>query len=118
LIRQALRRNQQDIHLVPRDGGLDLLPLIHVVGVDRLGPNAHALRGLELIAHEGQQWRDQEGRPVASLAHQSRGDEIDEALAPAGVLNDEQPPPALDDVADRVFLAGPEGGLRLVAALT
>ena len=72
--------------------------------MDGLSPHAHALGRRDLVAHEGQQWGNQQRRPLAFLAQQLRGDEIDEALAPSRLLHDQESAAAFDDVADRVFL--------------
>ena len=84
-----------------------------VVGVDRVGAEAHALGGGDLVAHEGQQGADQQRGSEAGIAQELGGDEVDEALASAGLLHEEEAAVAAHDVADRLLLAGPELGGRI-----
>ena len=116
LVREALRRDEQNVHFVAPHRGLDNRPLFLIVGVDGLSPHAHALGRRDLIAHEGQQWRNQQRRPFSFLSQQLRGDEIDEALAPSRLLHDQQSAAAFDDVADRVFLVLAKSRVRMTGA--
>ena len=43
LIGQSLRRDQQNVHLVPRQRRLDRLPVVAILRVDGDGANAHPL---------------------------------------------------------------------------
>ena len=47
-------------------------------------------------------------RALSGFAQHLRGDEVHEALAPTGLLNDEQTPGAGHDVFDGFRLVGPE----------
>jgi hypothetical protein len=80
LVRQALGRDQENVDFAPGELGLDLGPVIDVVGVDRGGANAHSLCCGDLVAHQRQQRGYQQRRAVAAVAQQLRRDEVDEAL--------------------------------------
>ena len=69
-----------------------------------------------LVAHQGKEWRDQEGRAVTCLAQELGGDEVDETLAPSGLLDDEEPSVPIGEVADGVPLAIAEGGVWVACA--
>ena len=73
-------------------------------------------RCLNLVAHQGKEWRDQEGRAVTCLAQELGGDEVDETLAPSGLLDDEEPPVPIGEVADGFPLAIAEGGVWVACA--
>ena len=113
---ESLRRDEQDVHLVAPERPLDLVPLILIAGVDGARAHTHALGSKDLIAHQRQQRRDQQRRSQPALAQQLRRNEVDEALAPAGLLHHEQAPGAFDDMADRSLLAVAECGIGLPRA--
>ena len=73
-------------------------------GVDRRRRAGRGARGLDLVAHQGEQRGDDERRPVARLAPDARGDPVDEALAPARALHDERARAVADDRLDRLAL--------------
>ena len=108
LVGKAFRRDQDDIHLVTAYRRLYFTPTPLIVGIDGLRSHAHPLRGRDLVAHERQQWADQQRRSHTGLAQQLGRDEVDEALPPPCLLHHQQPPVALEDVADRLFLPRPE----------
>jgi len=118
LVRQALRRDQQDVDLTLGQLSLDCRPGVHVVGIDRGGSNPHPLSRSDLVPHQCQQRRDQQRRPVAGLSQQLGCDEVNEALTPAGLLHDQQAALALDDVADGTLLAATERGVGATATRT
>lgn len=74
---------------------VDLLPLLGVGGVDGHGPDAGALGGGDLVAHQRQQRGDDDRGALAELPEQRGGDEVDGRLAPPRALDD-QDPAALD----------------------
>ena len=76
-----------------------------IVGIDRGGTHAHPFCCRDLVAHQREKRRDQQSWAFAGFAQQLGGDEIDEALAPASLLHDQQAALAFDDVAYRLFLA-------------
>jgi hypothetical protein len=83
---QPLGRDQQQVDLAVDDALLDLGPVVDVGGVERLGGQAHAPRGRELVAHERQQRRHDSVGPRRRRAA-AGGDEVDRRLAPAGALH-------------------------------
>ncbi len=98
---------KQDVHLIGGELAFDRIPVVAIVRVDRLGPETHALRSGDLVAHQRQQGGDQQGRPKRLLAQQLGGDEIHRALAPTGFLHHQKPPASIDDMPDGVFLIYP-----------
>ena len=122
---QPFRADQQHVHLTGRDGRLHLVPFLRVGGVHRRRVDPGARRRRDLVAHQGEQRRDDHRRPLALLAQQRRGQEVDRRLAPAGALHDQRTTPLGDQRLDRrplVFaqlrrLAGqrPEEGFGTVA---
>ena len=75
---EALGRDQEDIGAPGADLGLDLLPLGAVGRVHGDGPDAGALGGGDLIAHEGQQRGDDDRRTgaVCPLAGAGQGEGV------------------------------------------
>src|SRR5437879_3839379 len=57
--------------------------------MDSYGADAEPLRGQDLVAHQGEQWADQQGRSRSGIAQDPGGQEIDDALAPACSLDHE-----------------------------
>src|SRR5664280_2847433 len=112
LVGQPLWRDEQNVHLVVLYSNFDTAPGIGVVGVDRLGTHAHAFSGCYLVAHQCEQRRNEQDGSLIRLAQQSRGDEVDEALAPSGLLYDEITAGLFDDGADSLFLSLAELGVR------
>ena len=78
---------------------------MRVGGVD--GDRAHpgALGRGDLVAHEGDERRDEQGGARAGAAKQQRRDEVHGGLAPAGALHDERAAALLDEGADGLELA-------------
>jgi hypothetical protein len=108
---QPLRADEQEVDLV----GVQLLangvPVVAVRRVHGDGADPEPLRGRDLIAHEGEQRADEDGRPRPLAPQQRGGDEIDRALAPAGALHAEHAPALGDQVAHRLELMLSELGL-------
>ena len=69
---------------------------------------------LDLVAHEGEQRRDEHRRPGPGVAQQPGGDEVDGALAPPGALHDQRSAAAVDQRLDGLELAGSEGRVGVV----
>ena len=109
---EALGRDEEHVDDVGLEVGGDLVPLVAVVAVDRAGGHAAAGAGVDLVAHEREQRRDDQRRTRARVAQEAGRDEVDGALAPAGALDDQHPPPILDQCADRVELTVAELGVR------
>src|SRR5699024_86849 len=80
--------------------------------VDGGGPHPGPGRGLDLVAHEGEQGRDDHGGTRAGLPEKAGGDEVDGRLAPAGALHHQGPPAIGDQRLDRRPLVLAQRGLR------
>ena len=111
---KLLRVEQQDVHLARPDSLDDPRPVSLVGRVERFRPQPQPLGRRDLVPHQGEQRGHQQRRPGSGLTQQLGGDKIDEALAPPGLLHHQQPPAALDDMADRVLLPVPERSIRLL----
>jgi hypothetical protein len=109
LVGQPLGRDQQQVDLVIGQPRLDAGPLAAVLAGDRLDHQPHPLGSLDLVAHQGQQRRHQQGRPPALGPQEGGGQEVDGGLAPPGALDQQHPPP-LDQGVDRLALARPQPG--------
>ena len=88
---EPLRADQEYVDLTGGDCLMDGLPLLEIGRVDRDGADAGPLGGLDLVAHQGQQRRDDHRRAGTLGAEQKRRHEVDRRLAPSGALHDEGP---------------------------
>ncbi len=88
---QPLGTDEQDVDLARVDLRADRGPVLDVGRVDGGCADAGALSGLDLVAHQCEQRRDDHRRAGAESAHQGGGDEVDRRLAPAGPLDHEHP---------------------------
>ena len=111
VVRQSLGGDEQDVHRTRTGRLLHAVPLVLVVRVDRLGADAHPLGGGDLVAHQRQQGADEKSQPETCFAKQPGGDEVDEALPPARLLDQELSAAALDEMSDGFFLALAEPGV-------
>jgi hypothetical protein len=109
---QALGADEQQVDRVVGEQPADLLPRAAVGRVDRVRPDAQALDGGDLVAHQGQQRRDDQRRSRAALAQEGGGEEVHRRLAPAGALHAEHARAVLDQVADRLELMRAKAGVR------
>ena len=66
------------------------------VEFDGFRANPDALGGGDLVAHEGQQRRDQKRATGAPVPQEPGCDEVHEALAPTRALHHQQPFPVFD----------------------
>ena len=94
LVGQPLGRDEQQVDIARCHLLEDAVPVVAVRAVDRDSSHPHAVRRLDLVAHERKERRHEQGRPASTVAKHPRGDEVDGALPPAGAL-DEQDPLAL-----------------------
>jgi hypothetical protein len=101
---EALGADQQQVDFSGRERGVDLPPLVGVGGVDGHRGQPGALRGRDLVAHQRQQWRDDDRRAATASPQQCSGHEVDSRLAPPGALYDENSPPAVDQRLDGLEL--------------
>ena len=88
---EPLRADQEYVDLTGGDCLMDGLPLLEIGRVDRDGADAGPLGGLDLVAHQGQQRRDDHRRAGPLGAEQKGRHEVDRRLAPPGALHDEGP---------------------------
>ena len=56
---------------------VDRGPFGLVAGVNRLGADADAPGGLDLVAHQREERRDQERRPASLVAQEPRAEEVE-----------------------------------------
>ncbi len=112
LVREPLRGDEQDVDPVGDQVLLDRRPVVAVRGVDRHGSESKPVRGLDLVAHEAQQRRHDQGWAVACVPPDAGRDPVDEALAPPRPLHDERPRPVPDHRLDRLALPVAERGAR------
>ena len=110
LIRETLRGDQEDVDLVALQALPNGGPVGHVGGVDRRGGEAQPPRHRDLVAHQREQWTDDQGRAMACIPSHAGRDPVDRALAPAGPLNDERATSIIDDRPDRFALPITECG--------
>ena len=109
---QPLRADQQQVDRARGDLRVDAVPVADVGRVHRAGLQAGPGRRLDLVAHEGQQRRDDDGRPHAAGPQQRCGDEVDRRLSPAGALHDQRPAALGDERLDGGPLILAEPGRR------
>ncbi len=101
---EPLRADQEDVDLTRRDRLVDRLPLLDVGRVDGDRADPGALGGRDLVAHQREQRRDDDGRAGPLLAQEQRGDEVDRRLAPPGALHHQRPAAFEDQRLDRAPL--------------
>ncbi len=106
---EALGADQEDVDLARPDRVVGLLPLLDVGGVDGDRADAGALGRRDLVAHQGEERRDDHRRAGAAGAQERGGDEVDGRLAPAGALHDQGPAPVDGECLDRGPLVLAEG---------
>ena len=105
VVSEALGRDEQYVDLVALQRTHALVPLGGVVRSDPDGSHSHPLGGEDLVAHQREKRRNEERWPEPLLAQELGGDEVNRALAPASLLNDEQSAATLYQVPDRLLLA-------------
>jgi hypothetical protein len=105
---QPLGADEQDVDRAVADLGVHLLPLLQVRRVDRPRMDARARRGVDLVAHQREQRRDDDRRAGAAGPQQRGRDEVHRRLAPAGPLDHQRSAPLRDEGADRRPLVVPQ----------
>ena len=108
---EPLGADGQQVDVAGGEGGLDGRPLVGIRGVDRRRPDTHAGGGGDLVAHEGQQRRHDQGRAGPGVAQQAGGDEVDGRLPEAGALHHQRPPALPGHRLDGGHLVGSEHGV-------
>ena len=112
LVAKPLRRYEQDVHFIALEAFFHVLPMLSIVRRDSNGLDPHALRGRNLVPHQRQQRGDKQRRSGSGFAQELGRDEVDEALAPTGLLHHQKPTATFHDVAYGVFLTIAELGVR------
>ena len=115
---QSFGRHQQGVYGVIVQGLVEVVPVLFVGGVDTDSAQAESFGGFDLISHEGEQGRDDDGGSVSPVAEDTGGDEIDGAFSPSGGLHDEQSCAAVDEGADGFPLAVSELCVGVVEGLS
>ena len=105
---QPLGADEQDVHGAVTDLGVHLLPLFEVRRVDRARVDTRPRRGIDLVAHQREQRRDDDRRPGAAGAQQRGRDEVHRRLSPPGPLHHECPAVLRDEGVDRGPLVVPQ----------
>ena len=116
LVSQPFGSDDQDVYLVLPQACFRNRPVFLVVRRDSAGAHPHSFGSGDLVAHQCQQRRNQERRPGLGLAQQLRRDEVDEALSPSGLLDDQESTTPFHDVANGGFLSLTELGIGLPRA--
>ncbi len=111
LIGKALGRHKEAVDPVGAQGLEGLFLGCFVGRVDFLRPEAKAPRRLELVAHEGEQRRNDNPDLAARLSEGPAGKKIDGAFAPPGPLDDKEALFLVHHRVDRLPLARPEPDL-------
>ena len=102
---QPFRRHHEQVQAVVRQRRFNRAPVLHVLTVNRGRAHAEFFRGEKLVAHQRQQRTDQQRRAGTRVAQNSRREKIDDALAPARALDDEQSAALVRDLINRLPLA-------------
>ncbi len=103
--------DEQHVDLIGGQREAHLGPVERIGGVHRHGPDAGASRRRNLVAHERQQRRDDDGRAGTGCAQQRRRHEVDSRLAPPGALHDEHALTVSNKRAHRLQLPFVEVGI-------
>ena len=84
---ESLGRDHDDIHLVCIEEGHKLADRVVGRRVDGEGPQPQSFRSINLVSHEREQRRDEQGWPKPLFPQEVSGDEVDGTLAPASSLD-------------------------------
>ena len=103
-IGEPFGRDEDEVDVVRRDVGGELVDRRRRRAVHRHRAQPEPGRGVDLVAHQREQRRDEQRRPEPGVAQQPRGEEVDRALAPSGALDDEDTGPVADERLDRFTL--------------
>ena len=87
VVGQAFGRDQQRVGRIVVDGFLQSRPVFPVRGVDAHRLDAQTSGSLNLVAHQCQEGRDDQGRTAPVITENPGGNEVDGALAPSGPLD-------------------------------
>ena len=110
-IDESFRRYEQNVDLVSVETTGDVSPLRDIGRGDRGGSHTCALRCSHLVAHEGDERGDDEGRSEVGSSLQQSSDEVDRRLSPSGALHHQCTSAVGHQGLDRLPLAGVELGI-------
>ena len=110
---EPFRRNQQDVHFIGGELFPDGVPLQLVGRVDGHGTHSGAGGGGHLVPHQGEQRRDDQRGPGAAAPEQQGRHEVHRRFSPAGALDHQSPPAAVDQCLNGLKLAVMEVRLRM-----
>ena len=96
VVGQPFWRNQQSVHLALAHVLLEGRPVFSIGRIDGLCANSQSTGGFDLVPHQGEQWRNNEGRATPRFPQNPRGDEVDRALSPSGALHHKQTATSVD----------------------
>ena len=99
-IGEPLGRHEDEVDVVRRDVGGELVDRRRRRAVHRHRPQPEPGRGVDLVAHQREQRRDEQRRPEPGIAQQPGREEVDRALAPSGALDDEDTGPVAHQCLD------------------
>src|SRR5712692_8386947 len=86
--------------------------VIGILAVNGARHQAPAASHGQLVAHQSEEWTNNDGRTEACVSQKPSGDEIDNALAPARSFDQEQPTPHRRDREYRLQLMIVERSVR------
>lgn len=89
LMIQAFWTYEQHIDSAVEDQVANPRPLSGVLGVDCVRYQTTSCSGFDLVSHEREKRREDQGRPGTLGAHESRGDEIHRRFPPPSALHAE-----------------------------
>lgn len=115
-IGQPFGRNEQDIHFITMDRFFNPLPVSLIVGVDRRSVNPHPLCGRDLVPHQRKQWGDEKRGTLSGFTQEFGRNEVNNALAPTGFLDNEKATASFYEMANSLFLALTEGCIGPIGA--
>ena len=105
---EPLGRHEDEVDVVRRDVGGELVDRRRRRAVHRHRPQPEPGGGVDLVAHQREQRRDEQRRPEPGVAQQPGGEEVHGALAPSGALHDEDTGPVAHERLDGLTLMRPE----------
>src|SRR5690606_28302433 len=106
LVGEALWRDQHCVDSIAEEVARELVPFVTIGRVDGGRPYPEAPGSGDLVSHEREQRRDDDRRTGTAVAQDTRGDEINDTLAPAGPLDHQKATPVVHQSVDRFPLTG------------
>ena len=113
VVGQSLRRNQQEIDTILLQILFHPIPIVGIAAVDRPGRDADPFGGFKLVAHQGEQRRNEQCRSGSLVTKQPGSEKVDDAFPPSGPLYN-QNPFAFQQPLNTLPLAVPKDRLRMI----